>query len=100
MPERPILVTGAAGGIGRAVVARAHSPAVLGLTHDQLDITDAEAVGRVFDRLRPPAVINAAAFTAVDAAELDPVPAGSSVLRSPPVRSRPSSRTAGRSATS
>ena len=75
MPERPILVTGAAGGIGRAVVARARGPAVLGLTHGQLDITDAEAVGRVFDRLRPPVVINAAAFTAVDAAELDPVPA-------------------------
>lgn len=75
MSQRPILVTGAAGAIGRAIVERTREPAVVGLTRDELDITDAEAVRRVFDRLRPRAVVNAAAFTAVDAAEFDPGPA-------------------------
>jgi len=73
--ERPILVTGAAGAIGRAIVERARRPAVLGLTREELDVTDAGAVARVFDSLRPRVVINAAAFTAVDAAERDPGPA-------------------------
>lgn len=75
MQEQPILVTGAAGAIGRTIVAGAQGPAVVGLTRAELDITDAAAVWRVFDRLRPRAVINAAAFTAVDAAERDPGPA-------------------------
>lgn len=75
MPERPILVTGAAGDIGRAVVERTPGPGVLGLTRDELDITDAGSIASVFDRLRPRVVVNAAAFTAVDAAERDPGPA-------------------------
>jgi len=73
--ERPILVTGAAGAVGRAVVARAHDIAVVGLTRDELDITDVEAVALAFERLRPQVVINAAACTAVDAAERDSTPA-------------------------
>lgn len=37
----------------------------------QLDISDAEAVGKALDRLRPDVVVHCAAWTAVDAAEED-----------------------------
>lgn len=37
----------------------------------QLDISDAEAVGKTLDRLRPDVVVHCAAWTAVDAAEED-----------------------------
>jgi dTDP-4-dehydrorhamnose reductase len=45
--------------------------AALGFGSDQLDITDATAVRAVFEREQPALVINAAAYTAVDAAEHD-----------------------------
>jgi dTDP-4-dehydrorhamnose reductase len=64
-------VTGAGGMLGQDVVAacgeRGHDVAPLG--HGDLDITDAPAVEEAFDRLRPDAVINCAAFTDVDGAE-------------------------------
>ena len=43
--------------------------AVCGMPYVQLDITDADAVRRVLDEVRPDAVIHCAAWTAVDAAE-------------------------------
>ena len=43
--------------------------AVCGMPYAQLDITDAAAVSRVLDDVRPDAVIHCAAWTAVDAAE-------------------------------
>jgi len=39
--------------------------------HDELDITDIDAVKSCFSEFQPDAVINAAAYTAVDRAELD-----------------------------
>lgn len=43
------------------------------LVHDseELDITDSKSVGRVISSFRPDAIINAAAYTAVDKAETD-----------------------------
>ncbi len=66
-----ILVTGAAGLLGRALVAELGARA-LGRTRAELDITDGVAVARVLDEARPRAVLNAAAYTAVDAAESQP----------------------------
>lgn len=43
----------------------------IGLTHGEVDIADAAAVARAVQAHRPDAVINAAAYTAVDAAEDD-----------------------------
>ena len=43
--------------------------AVCAMPYVQLDITDAEAVDRVLDAIRPDAVVHCAAWTAVDAAE-------------------------------
>jgi len=67
--ERPlILVTGARGLLGSALV-RAGPASVVGLGHAELDLTDAAGVAQALDRLRPQAVINAAAQAGVDRAE-------------------------------
>ena len=66
-----VLVTGAGGQVGQELVALLGDRAV-GLSHAQLDITDADAVRRAVDDLRPAAVIHGAAWTDVDACELDP----------------------------
>lgn len=70
---RPVLVLGAKGQVGRATLAslaRAACPAV-GLDHGQIDIVDQAQVEGALARWRPAVVINAAAYTAVDAAEAD-----------------------------
>jgi dTDP-4-dehydrorhamnose reductase len=66
-----LLVTGAAGQLGVDVVdhARSLGDDVVGVDRAALDITDAVAVGELLDSVRPDAVINAAAYTAVDACE-------------------------------
>ena len=66
-----LLVTGAAGQLGLDVVdhARSLDDEVVAVAKADLDITDADAVRRLLDEVRPDAVINAAAYTAVDACE-------------------------------
>lgn len=66
-----LLVTGAAGQLGVDVVEHAESIGddVTGVDHAGLDITDPDAVRELVRVLRPDAVINAAAYTAVDACE-------------------------------
>lgn len=64
-----ILVLGAGGLLGRAL---RRAGAVHGLSREELDITDDRAVCAALDRLRPAAVINAAAQARVDLAEREP----------------------------
>src|SRR5687767_5380322 len=52
-----------------AVAARGHAP--IGLPRQELDITDAAAVEDAIADLRPDAVINCAAWTDVDGAEVN-----------------------------
>jgi len=68
-----ILVTGAAGLVGRAVVEHcsASGDDVLGYDHRGLDIGDAAAVQTVIGARRPDAIINCAAWTDVDGCESD-----------------------------
>ena len=71
--ERTALILGAAGQMGRALVDT--TPAgvqVLERDRSGLDITDHAAVSAELKVLRPDLVINAAAYTDVDAAEDDP----------------------------
>ncbi len=70
-----ILVTGAAGMLGRAVVrhCEARGDEVVGLDRRALDVSDAAAVAAAFEASRPEAVINCAAWTDVDGCELDPM---------------------------
>lgn len=69
-----ILVLGAGGQVGAALRwrAMARGQSVIGLKHDELDITVADAVRRTVADLRPEIVINCAAHTAVDQAESEP----------------------------
>ena len=69
----PILVVGAGGQVGRALCARhdAAGPGIVGLTRADLDITDLAQVQSALAARPFSAVINAAAYTAVDRAEGD-----------------------------
>jgi len=70
-----ILVTGAGGRLGSAVVAALGGHDVVALGRRELDIADAAAVDAAFARAAPDAVVNAAAMAGVDAAEDHPVDA-------------------------
>jgi dTDP-4-dehydrorhamnose reductase len=68
-----VLITGAGGQLARALLAAA--PATWrcrGLTRRELDLADPDAARALIYRLRPDVLINAAAYTAVDAAQSDP----------------------------
>ena len=68
MAPRRTVITGAAGQLGQAL--QALLPDAVALGRDQLDLTDADAV-RAFDWTGVGTIINAAAWTAVDAAETE-----------------------------
>ena len=72
-PSTRYLVTGAGGQLGAdllRVLAGAGAAAV-GLTRAELDVADPAAVEKAVVEVRPDVVLNAAAYTAVDAAEAD-----------------------------
>lgn len=64
------LVTGAGGQLGSHLCALL-GPDAVGVTRADLDITVPDEVERVVRAVRPQVVVNAAAYTAVDAAESD-----------------------------
>src|SRR5690242_19382746 len=68
-----ILITGASGMVARATAEHCASIGddVIGLTRQELDISDHNAVIDRLDAVRPDAVINCAAYTNVDGAEPD-----------------------------
>jgi len=67
------LVTGAGGMLGRDLVnlLRSRNDTVIALEHRSLDITNHDAVQVYVDAYAPDAVVNCAAWTNVDEAELD-----------------------------
>jgi dTDP-4-dehydrorhamnose reductase len=71
-----IAVVGARGQLGAAIVdelAQAHE--TVAFSHAELDASDDLAVAAAMDRVRPDAIVNAAAWTDVDKAEDHPVEA-------------------------
>jgi dTDP-4-dehydrorhamnose reductase len=66
-----LLITGAHGQLGRELTRRGGKHELLVVAHDQLDITDQDTVLHCLASFHPDAVINAAAYTAVDKAESD-----------------------------
>lgn len=67
-----VLVTGAGGQLGRALIARTPKAVdVIAATSGKLDISDRTAVLAFVERERPELILNAAAYTAVDQAESD-----------------------------
>lgn len=72
-----VLVSGGGGQLATALVASCPDGVTLhACSIDQLDITDDGSVEEMICRIRPDVVINAAAYTAVDAAESDEATAG------------------------
>lgn len=71
MPDRQtVLVTGANGQVGRNICnVFDRSFNVIGLSSFELDVGEAAATHKIFDKVRPDIVINAAAYTKVDDAE-------------------------------
>ena len=71
MPDRQtVLVTGANGQVGRNICSVFDgSFNVIGLSSLELDVGEAAATHKIFDKVRPDIVINAAAYTKVDDAE-------------------------------
>ena len=67
----PLLVVGAKGTLGTAVVRACSDRGieVVALRRDELDVADADAVGRALDELRPWALVNAVGYVRVDDAE-------------------------------
>jgi dTDP-4-dehydrorhamnose reductase len=73
---RPVIVTGAAGQLGRALVQVFESEApVVALGHGDLDVTSGRAVDQVIGELMPSVILNCASYNDVDAAETHPVDA-------------------------
>lgn len=68
-----VLVTGAGGQVGRALLDAAPADMeVIACSHADLDVADANAVREFIVKHRPHSIINAAAYTAVDKAESEP----------------------------
>jgi len=67
-----ILITGGRGQLGRELQQALSAETVLALDLDELDVTDAAAVGRAVGQFRPQVVIHAAAYTDTAGCEADP----------------------------
>ncbi len=68
-----VLLTGASGQLGRALVnVRPRDIELTALSHDEFDITDAASAESELRTRKPDLIINAAAYTAVDRAEAEP----------------------------
>src|SRR5262245_43933983 len=67
-----ILLTGAAGQLGRQVLAQDEVHTIKPFSHPELDITKLAQVREAVRAHRPDLVLNAAAFNDVDRAQSDP----------------------------
>jgi dTDP-4-dehydrorhamnose reductase len=69
-----IMVFGAGGQVGRHLIeiGSRRGRAMVGLAHSEVDICDPAAVAAAIAAHQPAAIVNAAAYTAVDKAESDP----------------------------
>lgn len=84
MARPVILLLGAAGQLGHEL-QRSLAPLgdVIARSHAELDLADPDAVVAVARAIRPAIIVNAAAYTAVDAAEIEPERAHAINARAP-----------------
>lgn len=73
MPAERILLFGRGGQVGTEACPRLERLGeVIALDHEDVDLRDADAVREIVRSVRPTAIVNAAAYTAVDRAESEP----------------------------
>jgi dTDP-4-dehydrorhamnose reductase len=74
MAERPILVAGKSGQLARCLrdAAVLSDVPMVAVGRPELDLENGESIERVMAAVEPSAIVNAAAYTAVDAAEAEP----------------------------
>ena len=90
------LITGAAGQVGSDLLRTIGDEDVCAVTHAELNITNAAAVDDLVAGYAPDVVVNAAAYTAVDAAESDEAAAYEVNARGPAVIAAALARHGGR----
>jgi dTDP-4-dehydrorhamnose reductase len=75
MTEKPILVAGKSGQLARCLRDSAvlRNVPVVAVGRPDLDLENGEGIDRVMAAFEPSAIVNAAAYTAVDTAEAEPV---------------------------
>jgi dTDP-4-dehydrorhamnose reductase len=73
MAERPILVAGKSGQLARCLLDSAvlHNVPMVAVGRPELDLENGEGIDRVMAAVEPSAIVNAAAYTAVDRAEAE-----------------------------
>lgn len=82
--SQKVLIVGAGGQLGRELCRSAPAAVqYLALTRGDLNIADSRAVARRIAEMAPELVINAAAYTAVDAAESEPLAANAANAEGP-----------------
>ena len=66
-----VIITGANGQVGKSILMKKNlcDFNLVGLDRQQLDITDSCSINKAFQKFKPIAIINSAAFTNVDLAE-------------------------------
>ena len=67
-----ILVTGTNGQVGHALMQNLTDHELIGLTRQDCDLTNLDQIKQVIDRHQPDLIINPAAYTKVDQAEIEP----------------------------
>lgn len=72
MNPKRILLTGINGQVGHALLSTLTDYEVVGLSRNELDLTNADAIRQAIREVKPSLVINPAAYTAVDKAEAEP----------------------------
>ena len=74
MAEKPILVVGKSGQLARCLLDSTvlHNVPMVAVGRPELDLENGEGIDRVMAAVEPSAIVNAAAYTAVDRAEAEP----------------------------
>ncbi len=67
-PQR-ILLTGINGQVGNALLSTLTDYEVIGLSRNELDLTNTDAIRQAIREIKPDLIVNPAAYTAVDKAE-------------------------------
>jgi len=70
-PQR-ILLTGINGQVGNALLSTLTDYELIGLSRNELDLTNTDAIRQAIREIKPDLIINPAAYTAVDKAESEP----------------------------